>query len=340
MCWCNLAGQFVRPEIGLTIVRDVKLVPVSDFERPIFSVALSPNFLLDRQCFAAGPSGLLRSNDGGQTWKYAISSETPVPVLAVVLSPDYGRDGILFAGISGGVLRSWDFGKTWAWAAVGAPPATVSCLAVSPSFGADSLVLAGTNEGGIFRSTDRGTTWQSINFGLLDQLVLCVSMSPAFATDEMVVVGVNSGIFRSKNGGRAWRETAFSNDAAPVLCMAAASNFVQKGTIYAGTEAAGLFVSDDRAQSWSPIGVGQLTGSINAVVLDADFETRPHLLVATEAGLFLSYDGGAAWTVGAPIANILSLAAENGRLDEGRGRVLAGLSTGGVRWVDASSSIS
>lgn len=303
---------------------------------PILAVALSPDFARDRHCFAAGPAGLQRSNDGGKSWEQAMPFEAPYPVLAIALSPDYARDGQLFAGITGGVMRSWTHGEAWSMAAIGNPPATIVCLAVSPAFGQDSLVLAGSETDGVFRSADRGTTWQPWNFGLLDLQVLCLGLSPAFTRDETVFAGVSSGVFHSTNGGRAWRETAFPIQVAPVLCLAVSPAFERDGVLFAGTESAGLYRSPDRGRSWTPIGPDPTRGTVNAILLDAEFPVRPHLLVATENGLLLSRDGGESWTVWAEVKDVLALAIERGQL-AGRKRVLAGLSSGGVRLISPIS---
>ena len=55
-------------------------------------------------------------------------------------------------------------------------------------------------------STGGGLGWTAWNFGLLDLNVLCLAVSPDDAQDE--TSPDRSGIFRSTNGGRAWREVA------------------------------------------------------------------------------------------------------------------------------------
>jgi hypothetical protein len=75
-------------------------------------------------------------------------------------------------------------------------------------------------EDGVLRSWDRGISWAGWNFGLLDLNVYALAISPEFRADETLFVGVESGVFRSGNGGRAWRETAFPMEAGPVLSLA------------------------------------------------------------------------------------------------------------------------
>jgi len=85
----------------------------------------------------------------------------------------------------------------------------VSSLVISPNYTHDGTLLAGTMEDGVFRSADRGSHWVAWNFGLLDLNVLYVAISPHFACDEILFAGTETGIFRSTNVGRAWREMDF-----------------------------------------------------------------------------------------------------------------------------------
>ena len=81
----------------------------------VYSLATSPDFEQDGVCFAARPSGLYRSDDGGLTWQPAYASlglETPLTTVTVAVSPNFGADRSVFAGVPGGILRSVDGGHS------------------------------------------------------------------------------------------------------------------------------------------------------------------------------------------------------------------------------------
>ena len=83
-----------------------------------------------------------------------------------------------------------------------------------------AFCLAGTLEDGVFSSTDRGGRWGAWNFGLFDLNVLCLALSPTWTRDETVYAGTETGLYRSTNGGRAWRHSGFPSELAPALCIA------------------------------------------------------------------------------------------------------------------------
>lgn len=241
---------------------------------------------LRKRLFAARQSGLAVSDDDGMTWRSAFASlgtEIP-PATAVAVAPD-GTD--VFAAAPGAILRSADSGENWHIARLPSPPPFVTSLTVSPNYAEDGTLFAGTAEDGVFRSGDRGRLWSSWNFGLLDMRVLTIAASPQV---ETLYAGVESGIFRSTNGGRAWRDHQidFPLDYAPVLSLA----ITTAGVVFAGTEAHGLYRSDDRGRTWVQVAAEQTDTPVNALVVAPD-ETVWALL---SDGLLVSQDGGETWT--------------------------------------------
>jgi len=301
----------------------------------VYSMATSPNFERDGICFAARPSGLYRSDDGGLTWQDAYASlelDTPLTTAAVAVSPNPEADRSVFAGVPGGILRSVDGGQSWYIASLPSPPPFVSTLVVSPNFAHDGTLLAGTVEDGIFRSADRGSHWSAWNFGLLDLNVLSMAISPDFANDETLFVGTESGIFRSTNGGRAWREVGFPTELAPVLSLAMSPDYANDGILFAGTESCGLFYSHDRGHTWTRLGEGVVTDAVNAIILSPQFPGKPDVLVLPGEALLISRDGGRSWSdwkAGLSIEQgMVSVAAPQGLDPEAP--LLVGLVEGGV----------
>jgi photosystem II stability/assembly factor-like uncharacterized protein len=270
----------------------------TQLEDIVYALAASPAFEQDGLCFAARPTGLYRSQDGGHTWENAYGSLELTAALttpAVIISPAFETDHSVFAGVPGGVLRSADGGQTWNVAGFPSPPPFVSTLAISPNFARDGTIFAGTLEDGIFRSGDRGRTWAAWNFGLLDLNVLALATSPDYAQDETLFAGTESGIFRSANGGRAWREVNFPIDWAPVLSLALSSSYPQDGLIFAGTEAHGLFRSQDGGATWERLAEESITDAVNIILLAPEYPAQPDVLVLHEDRLLVSRDGGETW---------------------------------------------
>ncbi len=253
----------------------------------VYCLAASPTFAHDNLIFAAKQSGLYRSIDGGQTWTDAYASldlEAHLPTTWVTMRP--GEDQLyIFASVEGNVLRSANGGESWEFAELGSPPPLVTAMVISPNFAQDGTLLAGTMQDGIFRSTSRGAAWSGWNFGLFDPNINALAISPKFSEDQTLLAGTQSGIFRSINGGRSWRDLDFPIKFAPVLCVA----IDQKNNIFAGCEEQGLFLSQDVGRTWD-----QLTaGSIEQIRIDFN----DAILIVKDTELQFSKDGGKSWDV-------------------------------------------
>lgn len=260
-----------------------------------YALAASPAFARDGLCFAACGSGLYRSQDGGESWELLRASPESVTT-AVAVSPAYAQDRSVFAAVKGGILRSSDAGAAWFTAGFPAPPPVFSSLVVSPDFERDGFLLAGTLEDGVFSSTDRGTRWGPWNFGLFDLNVLCLALSPAWTEDETAYAGTETGLYRSTNGGRAWRHSSFPSELAPVLSIACFEDGRDGSShLLVGTESSGLLRSGDQGETWQQVGEDLISEAVNQLHVAHDAKGRHSLYALTNDGLMYSDDEGRSW---------------------------------------------
>ena len=271
--------------------RDTLTLKFMRSDETAYSLAASPTFSMDRTCFAACASGLYRSGDGGSSWDLlsipAAQNNEPLVVTAVAVSPQFHTDGAVFAAVKGGILRSSDGGDTWFTAGFAAPPPLFTALAISPNYVQDGLIFAGTMEDGVFSSTDRGVHWKPWNFGLFDLAVLSLALSPKLRDDETVFAGTETGLYRSTNGGRAWRLTEFPEANAPVLCLAAFEDaLTNELVVLAGTESHGLMISLDSGVNWKRTGEATLTGAVNQLQVTYTADGGAIVFALAENGVF------------------------------------------------------
>ena len=262
----------------------------------VYSVTASPTFAQDGVCFAAQQSGLFRSTDGGKTWQNAYQSldqVTPPTTHAVAFSPDFTHDRTVFAAVQGGILRSTDNGEHWKVTLLPSPPPVASGLVVSPNFLADGQAFCATVEDGVFITQDRGSRWATWNFGLIDLQILCLAASPQYSQNEFLIAGAESGIYRSKNGGRAWKMVDLHGDSAPVTSLAFSPVFESDLSIFAGTLQGDLYHSQDRGNTW--VSIAKFKEEINQILLGTDFHQKPELLLLVGSTLHYSTNRGQNW---------------------------------------------
>ena len=208
--------------------------------------------------------GVLRSEDGGNTWSGANAGLLDLTVLSLAVSPRFESDGTAFAGTASGVYRTRNRAESWRELDTGFAQTAVQCLIAGP----DGLVLAGTEEDGLLYSRDAGTTWQT---------------SPAFAGRTVTALAISSrgtiaaatdiGIGISRDQGATWR-TAVRG---PTSILAL--TYIHGDTLLAGVEQGGVRITQDDGASWTSASVG-LNGSLLSVMLVPTDVTRdPRVLV-------------------------------------------------------------
>lgn len=224
--------------------------------------------------------GTAVSTDGGITWGN-------IQVAQKIFSSNAVKDQTLFAGTSAGVLATADGGDTWFKA--GLTGKQVGALGVAGPY----LFAAVVNEG-VYVSTQSDTNWTQMNEGLTH-----LSISSFIRIGDKLFAGsYGGGVFRSTGPGTTWTGVNRGMDCIHFISLAAGAGAV----CVAGTDHAGVFITQDGGLTWMPAG---LTGlSVNALLVQGR-----NIHAGTSDGLFRSGNYGATWdTVGQAGNSIAAMA--------------------------------
>jgi photosystem II stability/assembly factor-like uncharacterized protein len=246
---------------------------------------------------AAGSGGVFRSDDDGRTWRYVGKPETGAKI--EWLEADPGTSGSLWLGVDQpGQPALWlsrDSGVTWEVLDRSYSGGELTTLhpvgyriAFAPSKPAEIWVPS-TNLH--YRSKDGGKTFS--DFRVPGQDAYAMAVDPA--NPLIVYAGGHGGddsahLSRSDDGGKNWKPVGKGLEPAVKELRVDPASPV---TVYARSGFGKLFKSIDRGASFvtmpSPVsGTDDLW----------NFRIQPgtgHLWAATEAGLFVSKNGGASW---------------------------------------------
>ncbi|MCJ7581766.1 MAG: hypothetical protein MUP98_14690 [Candidatus Aminicenantes bacterium] len=263
---------------------------------PSFAVSPSaPNIIYAAADVPSGNGSLMKSTDGGVSWKkFPLNIYYQPRSGKVVVHPSdanvvWVRDRDLW--------RSTDGGETWLGLPARDRMDDLADVAVSSNY-PSHLFVCGTNytyQGyspymTFERSVDGGTSWAQY------PITTAISHSSSLAFDpndeNVIYVGGEKGgtgaLFVSLNGGTDWVEIdkeAFGSDPVEAVGLDPESN----GRIYVGT-AGGFYQSPDRGSTWTK------TASFSVKGIAIASANPNEIFAAGGAGVYRSGDRGITWT--------------------------------------------
>ena len=229
--------------------------------------------------FLASGNGVLRSRDGGATWRVTTDWRV-AEVLGVALDPF--APGALYAASAYGVWHSRDDGDAWAALPAPAPYPNATCtLALVPDAEEEGRLVIGT-EDGLFESENGGRTWEP-----LGPRVAVGALAQSAARAEVWLAGTAGyGLLASTDGGRTWVPKA---EGATVYAVAIDPTDPQR-LAAAGYET-GLWFSTDGGAHWHQRALDVPAQAFHALAFDPDYAGR--LWLGTVGyGVFVTDDLG------------------------------------------------
>lgn len=234
-----------------------------------FGVAAAP----DRTLYLAAGNGVLRSTDGGASWR--VTSGWRITEVLHVAADPYDA-ATIYAATSYGVWRSPDRGEVWMQASEGIPEPTGT---YTPVIIADQRrpgrLLVGSEQG-LFATVDGARSWAPTG----PRAVAIRDLRQSPVAPHLWLAGTEAhGVLRSHDGGASWH--APGDVPGPVFAVALSPHEAQ--SMAAGGYRTGLLLSDDGGDRWRR--VTDQAHSIQSLAFDPDLPGR--LWIGTvEQGLF------------------------------------------------------
>lgn len=202
--------------IGLAAVQNVSRIRINPTDCNMvwvaaFGVHSAPN----------PERGVYKSVNGGETWRKVLYRDERSG--AIDLSLDPHNPAVMYAalweawrkswgmssgGPGSGLFKSTDFGETWTeitgnLGLMTSGPVGKIGVAVSPAAPWRVYALVEQDSGGVFRSDDAGATWTRINNERrFRQRAFYYTRIYADPKDPDVVYALNTGMYRSRDGGK------------------------------------------------------------------------------------------------------------------------------------------
>jgi photosystem II stability/assembly factor-like uncharacterized protein len=263
-------------------------------------IAFSPDFASDQTLFAAGATGISKSDDVAVSWTSVLTKV----VRSLAISPDFANDQTLFAGGANSpdtavFYRSVDGGSSWISRTIAADIKFINALAPSPAYASDKTLFAGTNAG-LFWSEDGGDSWLLID-AYMGQNVHSLAISPAWPGHALLLVGLDDGVYRLLSSNPAAgivRQATRHFTALPSNPLSLSGD----GLLLTASANHDVYASEDGGASWGSRGLGGGFYSFTDVAASPAYAVDQTLFAAKSRSdgigstLYRSQDGGTSWS--------------------------------------------
>jgi photosystem II stability/assembly factor-like uncharacterized protein len=255
-------------------------------------------------------NAVLKSTDGGNTWKPYGSGLSSANRVVDVVTIDPADPNLLYAGIGSSLVVSTDGGENWTslgYANGLEGAGRMTQIVVNP-FNHDEIFVGGYF-GSIYKSSDTARNFVPLAYGVGEGVF---GMAAHPTQKDIYLAGINAfeaGIIKTENGGDFVPSTGgliFGGaDSAYSAITYAPSD---PDIVYAGSGyeedrfAKGIFKSTDGGKTWGQIidglPINSATGYPRYVKAIAVHPTNSNIvLAATGSGLYKSTDGGKSWNL-------------------------------------------
>jgi len=256
----------------------------------------------DRDAGDAPGLGVMKSNDGGQTWVMCNTGMGNVVVGRIIVHPE--NPDVLLAATSGGIFKTVNGGDLW-YKTLSGDKKDIVFKTDDPS------VIFATGNGAFYRSDDTGETWQQITAGLPggERAVIAVTPANPNVVYFLQTAGsVYTGTYRSTDGGFTFEERSTSPNIMSWGCdggdggqawydLDLTADPLNANTIFTG--GVNCFKSTDGGITWFIVSHWWGDCSVPAVHADLhDLEWDPHdgrLFASNDGGIYYSPNGGTSW---------------------------------------------
>lgn len=265
-------------------------------------LAMAPGWPEDPTLMVGTPTALLLSRDGGSSFANC-NPGSPGFLHVGAFAPDYASTGTIYAHTLvfgkdelNEFLRSDDRGRSWTRTG----PSTIHDLAFAPDFASTGRMYVATPSG-VDVSHDRGRSWSALP-GLPRAMMYAIAATAGTQADQLLAVSPMAGVFRSMDAGRTWESADDGLDGARSTAVAFSPDHAEDGLAFLLTRSQGVFARGPGESRWRLLGLaGQYASGMS---ISPGFEHDKTLAVAGYAGVFISRDAGASWSLLDPTAKV------------------------------------
>jgi photosystem II stability/assembly factor-like uncharacterized protein len=243
-----------------------------------------------------GGRHLLKSRDGGASWKQLVNGlTTKYSYTDVVVGNRLDQPPVIYLATDGdGIFRSTDAGDSWASLNRGLDNLRIEKLAISPGFTNKHQVMAVTKSGSAYRLALTGRLWEKVagSYGK----VTAIALQEGGQGSTVLLGDESGGIYRSRDHGKTWDQAASLESAGAITTFGFLPSADSIGLLV-GTASSGVLHSADGGKTFRQFGIGLEGKNIRSIAVSPAYHEDSTLLVSSwHDAVFKSTDSGSTWS--------------------------------------------
>ena len=208
-------------------------------------------------------------NNGNNTYKKIFTFNNTGAITKIAIPENFSNSKVFYAGTERkGVFKTIDGGKSFKGVNKGLSGEHIMDIAIVLTEDKEAIIYVSTWHEGVFCSKDETKTWQKYSRGLkkdhqadhpelLGREIGIFSIRPHFSDikisdnfkdDKTLFLAGFTGLYKSKNGGRIWKELDTLSNV--IIGISISPDYKDDSSVVAAGYAGEVYVSEDAGDNW------------------------------------------------------------------------------------------
>jgi photosystem II stability/assembly factor-like uncharacterized protein len=256
----------------------------------VTNLEISPTYHQDKTVFIIVRGNLLRSTNGGLTWKRIVNGLDNRGNLVSLAISSHSKQFLFLSSDRDGIYKSQNGGSSWLKVNSGLGSLSISLLAMSADN--NQVIFAAGTKDRLYRTINGGQSWHQVRSDA--SRITAITTVPK----KHILIGNEQGVVNlSNDDGNSWSQSfQFSNSGA-ITAIAVSPNFAFDQTFFVGTRTGGIFRTTNGGNSFVAVSNGVSDKSIRSIVISPNYRTDSTIFASTwNEAIFQSSNRGNTWT--------------------------------------------
>jgi photosystem II stability/assembly factor-like uncharacterized protein len=294
--WCNMRGK--RLSAGTILGFLVASCAYAHAPHDVVqSIAISPHYVADHTVYALVRSNVLKSTDGGISWKRLVRGLDNIESLSRLAIDPTNPDILYVSSAADGIYKTINAGGSWSKVSSGLAAMGYQNIYIPPAMVRVFAFALGASRG-VYRTSDAGANWIRVHDGAVPLSAIAgFAWNPTEGRE--VLIGDRKGtLYLSKDAGLHWGKLYTFTGCGEVTNIATLDKPLLRQIFFVGTSACGVFRTTDGGQSFDAMNIGIDDPNVRGVAMSPEFQHDATVFVTTGSkAVYISNNAGLTWSL-------------------------------------------